>query len=765
MDTTTKGRNRSALRWQLGGLAAALLLSLGAMPPALAAKKSSATTNATASIAAQLPAYLDKLASDLLPLVASPATLPVDASWAKSVDGKVLVKVLIVGASTDAELTSMRADVLARGGSVFYNYVSVRALSAMLPASALAALAARSDVLAIAPNRATQRQASLVQMVSGAGDALPGAGTSGALDGRGVGIAVLDSGIDFRHRNLQGADGKSRVRAAVDIVSMGRTTFLDDGWTGGRDHSPMIKMLTSAYFTWTGGASSPLFAKDPDAYGHGTAVAAVAAGAGGYQVPDSSGIATGADLYDVRVLNEQGVGNIADVLAGIDWVIQRSKLANIRVMNMSLGAASTDSFLVDPLARAARSAVAAGIVVVVSSGNAGKDESGREVYGAVASPGHEPSVITVGANNMVGTANRADDVMATFSSRGPTRGSYTFANGNRWTDNLIKPDLVAPGNKVLTASGADSSGTAAGLNLLARTYPLLTQVIGASQAPGQALMTLSGTSIAAPAVSGAAAVLLQANPGLTPPLIKAILQYTATPLANANLLQQGTGLLNLEGAVRLAKALRTDIAPAVAAGSIKPGDSLLATGMTLPVAVSTISGKSVAWSRVAYAGGTHLVRGDALFNAFQPIWDPALTWARHYALRSTISYLPGSGKIPANTVPSAIVERNASAQALLTPGVRLLDGVALSTSKGAAALMTPLATLIARADAGTGYTLGIGFSFGDNAIRADGFTLSQGFILNDGFILRDGYLLNEGFILRDATGDVAGNADRSFYGD
>jgi serine protease AprX len=463
--TMSCGSRGISLRQPLCGIVTGLLLMCGALSPASAAKQ---TAQTTAKVAVDAPAAnLDKLSVDLRPLVTSPGTVPVDAAWAKSSNGQVLVKVLIVGASTDAELTSLRADLLARGGSVFYNYVSVRALSAMLPTSALAVVAARSDVLTIAPNRATQRQASLVQTVSGAGDALPGAGTASALDGRGVGIAVLDSGIDFRHRNLLGADGKSRVRASVDFVAMGRMTFLDGGWTGGRDYSPMIKSLTAAYFTWTGGANAPLFAKEPDAYGHGTAVASVAAGAGSYQAPDSSGIATGADVYDVRVLNEQGVGNLADVLAGIDWVIQRSKLANIRVMNMSLGAASTDSFLVDPLARAARSATAAGIVVVVSAGNAGKDDSGREVYGTVSSPGHEPTVITVGASNMLGTAKRSDDVMTTFSSRGPTRGSLTFANGNRWTDNLIKPDLVAPGNKLLTASGADSSGTAEGLNLLA----------------------------------------------------------------------------------------------------------------------------------------------------------------------------------------------------------------------------------------------------------------------------------------------------------
>ena len=94
-------------------------------------------------------------------------------------------------------------------------------------------------------------------------------------------------------------------------------------------------------------------------------------------------------------------------------------------------------------------------------------------------------------------------------------------------------------------------------NFLAQTYASsLVTPLGINQRYGETQMLLSGTSIAAPVVAGAAALLLQANPGLTPPLVKAILQYTAQPLAGHNLLEQGAGLLNLSGAVSLAKALR-----------------------------------------------------------------------------------------------------------------------------------------------------------------------------------------------------------------
>lgn len=242
----------SLLRWPLSGAVVTAVLVLTAASPAMAAKPAAKSTATVARVALAAPSPLDKLSMELRPLASSPLAVPADATWAKTVNGQVLVKALIVSTGTDADLVSLRADVLARGGSVFYNYIAVRALSVMVPTTALSPLVNRSDVLAIAPNRATQRQASLMQMASGAGDALPGAGTASALDGRGVGIAVLDSGIDFRHRNLMGADGKTRVRAAVDFVAMGQSTFLNGGWTAGRDHSQFIKSLTAASLTWTG---------------------------------------------------------------------------------------------------------------------------------------------------------------------------------------------------------------------------------------------------------------------------------------------------------------------------------------------------------------------------------------------------------------------------------------------------------------------------------------------------------------------------------
>jgi subtilisin family serine protease len=355
-----------------------------------------------------------------------------------------------------------------------------------------------------------------------------------------VGIAVLDSGIDFRHRNFLRPDGSSRVAVAVDFVSM-RRSFVDGGWRVGNDYSPSTTASIDRTKYWQDGPQLAPKANNPDPYGHGSIVAGMAAGSGAYQSPNSSGIATGATLWDVRVLDERGLGEMADVLAGVDWVTQRARLAGIRVMNVSLGVTAWESYLIDPLARAVRGATATGVTVVAAAGNRGVAADGRLVYGSIASPGHDPSVITVGAVNLKGTDVRSDDVVTRFSAKGPTRGKLVFQNGAVLTDNLVKPDLVAPGNRLVGVLGSDKFSTQSGWNALARTYPALTQVSGATQQPDRELMQLSGTSIASPVVAGTVALMLQANPGLTPPLIKAILQYTAQPLSSAALVVQSCG--------------------------------------------------------------------------------------------------------------------------------------------------------------------------------------------------------------------------------
>ena len=204
----------------------------------------------------------------------------------------------------------------------------------------------------------------------------------------------------------------------------------------------------------------------------------------------------------------------------------------------------------------------------------------------------------------------------------------------------------------------------------------------------------SGTSVAAPAVSSAVALMLQANPGLTPPLIKAMLQYSAQPIAGANFLQQGAGLLNVDGAVRLAQALRTDLATAINAGTITAGASMLASGKTMPAPNSVINGTTINWSRIVYAGGNQVLSDPALFSAYQPIWDPRLVWVRNTARRAAVTYWSAAGGVPANTFFKSILETPAANQTFVTAGVVWAASlVGTSSSIGKTGVFLPSATL------------------------------------------------------------------------
>ena len=414
--------------------------------------------------------------------------------WMADIEGSRYVRVLIVSDSPDPEMTDLRAHVLAVGGSVYYRYLSVSALSALVPAQRLEELAQRPDVQSVSPNRAVRRTASALELATGAADIHRGSNGVPGLDGSGVGIAVLDSGIAWNHEAFQAADGRtSRVARAVDLTQLpdvsGRRWLRGVDLTAGRGRS-----------RWA--AFEQMIAADrsdrADQFGHGSHVAGIAAGRSTEQTLETTGMAPGAKLFDVKVLDGAGAGELADVLAGIDWVIYHAREYGIRVLNVSLAADSSESYLTDPLCRAVRSAVATGITVVVAAGNFGKDADGVEVYGGISAPGNDPSVITVGSAHTHDTAARSDDSVNFFSSRGPTRGGSTDSSGARQPDNLLKPDLVAPGNRIVSVLGSDRQGTVAGFSTLPRLYPEIAAPYGGtSQPPLAQLMQLSGTSMAA----------------------------------------------------------------------------------------------------------------------------------------------------------------------------------------------------------------------------------------------------------------------------
>lgn len=447
----------------------------------------------------------------------------------------------------------------------------------------LAVLAGERTVLSISPDSPTASTAAKLDVNArsvGVPEALGIARrlNSGPINGRGVTVAVLDSGI------APVGDLAGRIVGFKDFVNGADSTPYDD-------------------------------------YGHGTHVAGVVAGSGAASSGDDAkrtyrGIAPGAKIVGGKVLGAEGQGTVSDAIAGIEWCIENKAVYNIRVINLSLGTKVRESYKTDPLCQAAERAVAAGIVVVATAGN-------RGAYTSINSPGNDPAVITVGASNSMSTARRSDDVITSYTSRGPSA-----------IDATMKPDLVAPGNRVVSLR---APGSWIDTKQSQTTVPTSEY----SKATGESAYTrLSGSSMAAPAVAGAAALLLQANPGMTPNAVKAALMVSAQLLSGKDPLKgttgaydpftQGAGALNLPGALNVAIHYR-------------PGVGL----MGAPHTTSKIAGERFRWSidtirhrwRLRNAVPTTLLSGPSLWATLgsSSVWTDALVWG------GSISMTRGNG--------------------------------------------------------------------------------------------------------------------------
>ncbi len=499
------------------------------------------------------------------------------------------------------------------------------------------------------------------------------------FDGTNIGIAIIDSGVDRGH-----AAFGSRVKFNLDFTT---------------ENQP-----------------------DIDPYGHGTHVAAAAAGISTKSGNAYQGIAPNANLIVLRVLNWQGSGSSAVLLKALNWFLAPADPTkpvsstnplnkdkySIRVVNMSLGTPAINSYRNDPLCRAARALVDAGMVVVAAAGNNGKDANGTKLYGQIHSPGNEPSVITVGAVNTFGTDVRSDDGIASYSSRGPTRSNYVAANGVRRFDNIIKPEIVAPGNRLIFAE-SDSGGstlllgidlTASNYNLLVTQHPELDS--GLTDNNNKRLMYLSGTSMATPLVAGAAALLLQANPKLTPNMVKALLMYTAQPLRGFNMLEQGAGELNVEGAMRVAKLVRTDLTNSTATGA-----NFLTT-TTVPNQQTTIAGQTFTWSRGLMTKYGYLT-GTNLIMKYQPIYGTGIVMGD--------ADVAGDGIMVSDGI-------------MVGDGIVMGDGIMVSD----------------------GIVMGDGVMFlPGGQLAGDGIMVSDGIMVGDGIVMGDGIMVGDGIVMGDAA--------------
>jgi subtilisin family serine protease len=295
-----------------------------------------------------------------------------------------------------------------------------------------------------------------------------------------------------------------------------------------------------------------------DHFGHGTHVAATVAGTGAATGGSRKGVAPGADLLIGKVLDDSGSGYDSWVIAGMEWAVA----SGAEIVNMSLGDDATDG--TDPLSQALNELSRdSGTLFVVSAGNDGADSS-------VGTPGAASEALTVGAVDR-------DERLADFSSRGPRLG-----------DLAIKPEITAPGVGIVAARAAGTSmGTPVDANYTAA----------------------SGTSMAAPHVAGAAALLAQANPKWTAPRLKDALVSTARTNPALSVFAQGGGRVDIARAVTqhvyaggtLDFGVHTDPAPPVTRNLAYTNDSAGAVtlaisapaGFRAPASVTVPSGQTV----------------------------------------------------------------------------------------------------------------------------------------------------------------------------
>lgn len=276
------------------------------------------------------------------------------------------------------------------------------------------------------------------------------------LSGKDITVAVIDTGV-FPHPDL--IYPESRIVAWHDLVNERNFPYDDNG--------------------------------------HGTHVSGIIAGNGTSSRGKYTGMAPDAKIVAIKALDKEGSGNTSDVIAAIEWCIENQKAYDIKAINLSLGATAQESYKEDPLCRAVGLAWNKGMVVCTAAGNDGPD------LRTINTPGISPNVVTIGNLDDKGTEELDDDLLSDSSSRGPT------------IDNLMKPDLLAPGTNIT------------------------------SLRVGRGYRSLSGTSMATPMVTGAVAQMYQKWPTLKPDQVKRLLRSNARALGFQSG-YAGAGALNME---------------------------------------------------------------------------------------------------------------------------------------------------------------------------------------------------------------------------
>jgi serine protease AprX len=426
------------------------------------------------------------------------------------------VGVIIQGAS------SVESTVRQMGGRVTHDLPLIGGFSARVPAGDVRLIAHLPGATSITLDRPTHVQASTpgtynnvpsVYRKSTSGDRLNAAGGRG----QGVTVALIDTGVtslpDIAH-------------AMVPVI-------------GPAGPAPCVNFTTEPTCD--------------DSYGHGTFMAGIIAGNGAASNGKYVGMASAAGVLSLKIAGASGASDVSTIIAAIQWVVTAQPTYNIRVLNLSLGTDSTQSYRVDPLDYAVEKAWQAGIVVDVAASN-----RGPAPY-TISDPANDPFVITVGAVDDRGTNGINDDLLPNFSGRGPTA-----------TDNLAKPDVVAPGAHIVSLAAPGSSITTQFPSTMAAPY-----------------RRGSGTSMANAVVSGLVAQLVSLQPTLTPDRVKYMLTSTARQAASTDVMSVGHGEVDGWGALSAVPGLaNVGVTPSLGTGSLAASRGT--TGVVLDDANQTV---------------------------------------------------------------------------------------------------------------------------------------------------------------------------------
>jgi serine protease AprX len=390
--------------------------------------------------------------------------------------------VKVVVQTTGGAVASVEQRVADLGGTVTKQLSIIDGFAATVPGGKIAELAATQGIRAISRDLPVHVQGSIndpstwpsVYSKVVRADDLAASGASG----QGVTVALVDTGVDSGLPDLAG----QVVPVTTDPLGLTKASCVN-------------------------------LSSDPgcqDSYGHGTFIAGLIAGNGAASNGQYVGTAPRAKIVSVKIAGPDGSSDVSNLLAAIEWVVSFKDTYGIRVLNLSLGTDSTQSYKVDPLDYAVEKAWQSGVVVVVAASNRGPAPQ------TISKPADDPFVLTVGAIDDQGTAGLGDDVLPNFSGRGPTAA-----------DGIAKPDVVAPGAHVVS--------------LAARNAMITNQFPSSMAAPYR---RGSGTSMATGIVSGVVADMLSADPSMTPDRVKYALMSTARSDASSDSMAVGAGVVD-----------------------------------------------------------------------------------------------------------------------------------------------------------------------------------------------------------------------------